>query len=73
MFQIKRPEVTLTFNGNAVAVTTQHEQRVLFLTQEELVRLTAELYDLDAEPLLCGTTPETACPPNCCSGWGCRG
>lgn len=68
MFQITRPEVTLTFDIDAVTVTTWGTDRKIFLTKEELIKLTAELYDLDPNPLLCGTTPETSCKPGCCRG-----
>lgn len=68
MFQIKRPEVAVTFDGQNLVVQTRTQEISLALTQEELIRLTAELYDLDPAPLLCGTTPETVCPPMCCRG-----
>lgn len=56
MILIKRPEVSLTLDGYNLIVHTQSQTITLALTQEELIRLTAELYDLDPAPLLAGTT-----------------
>lgn len=68
MIRIDRPEVGLILDGFNLIVHTQNQTITLALTHEELIRLTAELYDLDPAPLLCGTTAETACKPNCCGG-----
>lgn len=68
MFQVQRPDVSVEFDGQNVVVRTRTQQISLVLTNEELIKLTAELYDLDPAPLLCGTTPETVCPPMCCGG-----
>jgi hypothetical protein len=70
VIRINRPEVGLTIDGESIIVhhDTLQSTVTFHLSREELIALTAELYDLDPQPLLCGDTPGTSCAPGCCRG-----
>jgi hypothetical protein len=70
VIRIERHDVALLVDQDVLTVhiNTPPMTITIPLTNEELIRLTAELYGLDPAPLLCGTTPETSCKPGCCRG-----